>query len=239
MTATDDIPVFGWAIEEFTVANRTESLKPLMAQLLPLVKPGLRVLDLCCGAGAAAFMLEDAGCRVIAVDQSSALLEMGRAEARARGSAVEFIQADVLEYEGETAAFDLVICLGNALLDFPPPRFPRFRELAYAALKPGGRLVLEIYDGIRRLQYDSEPPELVAHEAPERISRRFVGYDPAEGGYRAEAVNHTRGESHIYHGYIYTAPLIRLALEARFESEQSIQLKEGWFLELFSRWNDC
>jgi len=117
------VPVFNWPIGELTLSERTKSLAPLWEHIAPLVQPGMRALDLCCGSGAAAFRLEDAGAAVTAIDSSPLLIGEARTEAARRNSAVEFIQADVLDYRFETVAWDLALVLGNPIIDFPPERF--------------------------------------------------------------------------------------------------------------------
>ncbi len=69
--------------------------------------PG-RALDLACGEGRNAVWLAERGWRVAGVDFSDVAIEKARRLAARRGVDVEWIVADVLEYEPEPAAFDLV-----------------------------------------------------------------------------------------------------------------------------------
>ncbi|MHC4143056.1 MAG: class I SAM-dependent methyltransferase [Planctomycetota bacterium] len=80
--------MFDWAIEELT---------PVIApHLAPLYRAGDSVVDLCCGTGPVAFMLEAQGAHVTGIDCAPGMIEQARQEAARRGSRVEFIQADVL-----------------------------------------------------------------------------------------------------------------------------------------------
>jgi SAM-dependent methyltransferase len=229
------VPVFNWEITELTVSERLKSIQPVWTLIAPLVAPGMRVLDLCCGSGAAAFLAEERGAAVAAVDSSPLLIEQGRAEAARRGSAVEFIQADVLGMRFEENAYDLALVLGNPFVDFEPGRFGAFRDNLAAALKPEGRAVLEFYDGVRSMQSWAEPAEQVREREPEEIASRFVGYDAAAGAFKLEAHNRTRDERSTYHGYVYTLPLLRQLLAPRFALEQPHELAEWKFLDVYTR----
>jgi hypothetical protein len=103
------------------------------------------------------------------------------------------------------------------------------------ALTPQGRLVLEYRDGLLRVAQMSEPREVVEQGADDQILRRFIKYDPALGAYLSEYRNLTTGEAHECTAYIYTGPLIRIALESRFRFERSVQLAAARFLDIYAR----
>ena len=71
------------------------------------VEPG-RALDVACGEGRNAVWLAEHGWRVTGVDFSDVALAKGAELAARRGVEVEFVLADVCEYEPEPGAFDLV-----------------------------------------------------------------------------------------------------------------------------------
>ena len=77
----------------------------LAGELEPL-PPGY-ALDLGCGAGRTALWLADRGWRVTAVDFSGAALSI----ARQQGRDVDWVLADVREYEPEPEAYDLALVL--------------------------------------------------------------------------------------------------------------------------------
>src|SRR4051812_39456018 len=61
-----------------------------------------RVLDLACGTGEAALVFAAAGCAVVGIDQSAAMLEIAQGKAHGAGSDVLFVQADIRELERRT-----------------------------------------------------------------------------------------------------------------------------------------
>ena len=77
---------------------------PILAAELADLTPG-RALDLACGAGRNAVWLAERGWRVTAVDFSDTALEL----ARKHGTGIDWILADLREYEPEPGAFDLVL----------------------------------------------------------------------------------------------------------------------------------
>jgi SAM-dependent methyltransferase len=72
--------------------------------------PG-RALDIACGEGRNAIWLAERGWRVTAVDFSDVALRKAAELAASRGVEVDWVQADVLEYEPQPEAFDLVAVL--------------------------------------------------------------------------------------------------------------------------------
>ena len=61
------------------------------------LKPGDRVLDLCCGTGRHAVPLARAGLEVTGLDMSEEYLELARSAAREAGVKVRFVQGDMRE----------------------------------------------------------------------------------------------------------------------------------------------
>ena len=74
------------------------------------LEPG-RALDVACGEGRNAVWLAERGWEVTAVDFSDVALGKGARLAESRGVEVGWVVADVLEYEPDPAAFDLVAVL--------------------------------------------------------------------------------------------------------------------------------
>lgn len=108
----------------------------LGAGVIELLAPraGERILDLGCGEGALAEVLQNAGCKVIGVDASPELV----AAARARG-----VQAFVAD--GEALAFDREFdaVFSNAALHWMRDADAVLQGV-YRALVPGGRFVAEM-----------------------------------------------------------------------------------------------
>ncbi|WP_017624570.1 class I SAM-dependent methyltransferase [Nocardiopsis chromatogenes] len=108
-------------------------------------RPGERVLDACCGAGASALPAASAvapGGSVDAVDLSDALLEQGRARAaRAGADNVRFVRADAAAWP-EPGAYDLVqVVHGVAFF----PDMDAGTSALVRALRPGGRLAVTVW----------------------------------------------------------------------------------------------
>ena len=108
------------------------------------LKPGDRVLDLCCGPGRHAVPLARAGLRVTGLDMSEEYLELARAAAREAGVDVRFVQGDMrdIPFRGE---FDAVVNMFTAFGYFDDDADDqRVMSRASAALKPGGKLLLDL-----------------------------------------------------------------------------------------------
>ena len=58
------------------------------------ITPGMRVLDVACGTGNAAWPAARAGAHVTGLDLAAKLLEVGRARARAEGLEIEWREGD-------------------------------------------------------------------------------------------------------------------------------------------------
>jgi len=107
--------------------------------------PG-RALDLGCGEGRNALWLAERGWHVTGVDFSDVGMAKARRLAAARGVAgdrLDLVLADLVDYDPEPDAFDLVL-----LLFVHPPPVSRRRLLASAArsLRPGGVVLVVGYD---------------------------------------------------------------------------------------------
>lgn len=128
-----------WAVH----AERIDAmLAPLTEAALSFsaFKPGERVLDIGCGAGATSLEIArrvgPAGA-VLGVDLSPQLLGVARSRASQAGLAVEFLEADAGAAE-LGARFDAAFSrFGVMFFDDPVHGFTRMR----AALRPGGRIV--------------------------------------------------------------------------------------------------
>jgi trans-aconitate methyltransferase len=111
-----------------------EMARGLVEMLAP--KPGERILDLGCGTGALAQQIADAGATVVGVDASAAMI----VQAQKNYPDLDFRVADAVSMQF-AESFDAVF--SNAALHWVrPPELAAAR--VFAALKPGGRLVLEM-----------------------------------------------------------------------------------------------
>ncbi len=102
------------------------------------MSPG-RALDLACGAGRNAVWLAEQGWTVTGADFSDVALANAAGLAAERGVEVEWVEADAVEWEPPTRAFDLV-----AVLYLQLPADERGAALAHAAgaVGPGGTLLV-------------------------------------------------------------------------------------------------
>jgi SAM-dependent methyltransferase len=113
----------------------------LVAEVAELT-PG-RALDLACGEGQNAIWLASLGWTVLGVDYSEVAISKGRTRAERDGVHVELVCADLVTYEPEVSAFDLVLVL---YLHIPAhERDPVFKRAA-AAVAPGGTFVFVGHD---------------------------------------------------------------------------------------------
>ena len=143
------------------------------------LKLGDRVLDLCCGIGRHAVPLARAGLEVTGLDMSEDYLDMASSAARGAGVEVRLVQGDMREipFRGE---FDAVVNMFTAFGYFDSEvDDQRVIDGAAAALRPGGRLLLDL------LNRDWVAANYVRSESRERdngtIYREQRNFDPVAG----------------------------------------------------------
>lgn len=105
-----------------------------------VAKPGIAVLDLCCGHGNVAAGLCEAGACVTGLDFSPAMLEM----ARAAVPKAQFFEGDAMALDFGDQTFDAVT-IGFGIPHVPDP--PRVMAEARRVLRPGGRLAFSVWCG--------------------------------------------------------------------------------------------
>ena len=108
---------------------------------------GGRALDVACGFGGNAMYLTARGCRVDAVDVSGVALAEAKSEARRRGLAINFVQADLDRWWVPPDRYDLILVFFYLNRDL-------FPQLA-AGLRPGGLL----FQAHRNTELLSERPD--------------------------------------------------------------------------------
>jgi len=102
------------------------------------LRPGMHALDVPCGNGRHAIELARRGIRVTGVDLSTGFL----AEARARAPEIEWVHRDMRSLLW-SARFDAAYCWGNSFGYFEHEECQRFLDSVAAALRPGGRFLLD------------------------------------------------------------------------------------------------
>jgi SAM-dependent methyltransferase len=136
---------------------------------------GSRLLDLGCGTGREAFGAARTGHAVVAVDLVYAMLANGRSAAEPMGLPIEWLRAEARRLPFASHSFDgaLLVC---QLLEHFHGRARRVGILREAArvVRPGGRLVLSVHNGLWR-------PGL-RHWLLRYLRRRKSDELPTEGG---------------------------------------------------------
>lgn len=115
------------------------------------LRPGSRVLDLTCGPGLYAVELASRGCVVTGVDFGPASIAYARelAAAAEASDRVVFVESDVRDFRPEPAAYDATLFLYGQLAVFPRQDAAALLASAVAALRPGGRLCVELLNADR------------------------------------------------------------------------------------------
>jgi SAM-dependent methyltransferase len=131
------------------------------------LEPG-RALDVACGEGRNAIWLAERGWRVTAVDFADAALAKARRLAANRGVQVEWVLADLLAYEPERGAFDLVAVL---YLQLPHEELARAIRSAVAAVAPGGTLIVLGHDTTNLTEGHGGPKDASVLFTPEDVAR--------------------------------------------------------------------
>ena len=104
--------------------------------------PG-RAIDLACGEGRNAIWLAERGWQVTAVDFSAAGLARAARLAAERKVSVDWVQADLLDYQPAPGRFDLVLI---AYIHLPAACLARVFRAAAAAVAPDGTLLVIGHD---------------------------------------------------------------------------------------------
>lgn len=125
--------------------------------------PGSAILDLACGHGRHAIPLAERGYRVTGQDLSEVFLNRARSDAAARGVTVQWVHSDMRQIPF-TSEFDAVINIFTAFgyLESEAEDQKVLNAVA-AALKPGGRFLIEIIHR-ERVMRDYRPHHIDRHD---------------------------------------------------------------------------
>jgi SAM-dependent methyltransferase len=107
------------------------------------LSPGAQVLDVGCGYGRHAMELAARGFHVVGLDISTPLLLRGGEEAHRRGLTINFVRGDMREIDFDSQ-FDGAYCLFSTFGYFDDEANKKTVANIARALKPGGRVLLEI-----------------------------------------------------------------------------------------------
>lgn len=158
-------------------AERSAAETALVVSLLELT-PGMRVLDVPCGEGRIAGRLAALGCDVVGVDNSELFLTLGRGQ----WPAVSFVAGDMraLSYDAE---FDAVVNWYTGFGYFDRATNDAVLAAFARALRPGGRLLIELHNPGRLARWieagDGQMAQVTERDGDLMVDR--VRYDPDEG----------------------------------------------------------
>lgn len=151
---------------------RAEPNRFLVAEVAGL-GPG-RALDLACGEGRNALWLAEKGWSVTAVDFSAVALAKGRRLAAERHVEVDFVEADVLEWEPPPPTFDLVVVM---YLQLPQGSRRRVLGAALRALAPAGTVLVVGHDSTNLTEGYGGPQDPSVLFSPEDIVADLAGLE--------------------------------------------------------------
>jgi len=161
-----------------------KSWKSLAEALLRLLPP-LVIADLGAGEGAFALLLSQRATRVIAVDNSANMIEVGREQALRHGiENVEFRIGDMEELPIEDAQVDLAFFSQSLHHALHPERAV---QQAFRILRPGGRIVI-----LDLLQHRFE-------EARDLYADEWLGFSEAELEAKLEKAGFTEVQTSVVH----------------------------------------
>lgn len=103
------------------------------------IAPGMRVLDVACGAGQIAIPAARAGAEVSGMDVAANLIEQARQRAGQEHLQARFDEGDAEQLPYDTAGFDLVVSLIGAMF---APRPESVAAELVRVCRPGGRIVM-------------------------------------------------------------------------------------------------
>ena len=110
---------------------------------------GRAALELGCGTGRVLIPLADAGCDLVGIDTSAALLAIARRKAAQRNyaSRIRLAQADMTSFQLSQTAFDFVFVVSNTLMHLATQADQR-AALARARrhLRVGGLLLIDLFN---------------------------------------------------------------------------------------------
>jgi len=136
---------------------------------------GMNVLSVADGEGRNAVWLAEQGCQVTATEISPVALEKAAKLARGRNVVVDFIEADILNWDWPQGTFDAVV--GIFIQFATPAERPRQLTGMQQAVKPGGLLFLQGYTP-KQLEYRTGGPSAVENlYTAEMLREIFAGWE--------------------------------------------------------------
>lgn len=130
-----------WAAGDYDLMARTEGLYETGERLVARVgvRSGEDVLDVACGTGNAAVPAAERGARVVGLDLTPEMFEVGRARAAGAGVDVDWTEGDAENLPFEDRRFDVVLSTFGCMF---APRHEVVADEIARVLRPGGRIGL-------------------------------------------------------------------------------------------------
>jgi 2-polyprenyl-3-methyl-5-hydroxy-6-metoxy-1,4-benzoquinol methylase len=154
-----------------------------VAEELAALPPG-RAIDLGTGEGRNAIWLAERGFTVTAVDFSRVGLARAAGLAAGRGVSVDWVYADLLDYQPTPGGYDLVLI---AYIQLPADRLTALARTAATALAPGGTLLAVGHDRDNLTRGHAGPKDLSVLWTPQVVTAGLTGLTVQQ----AEQVNRT------------------------------------------------
>jgi SAM-dependent methyltransferase len=181
----------------------------LVAHLLDL-SPGMEVLDVPCAFGRIANSLARRGVQVTGLDANYDYLERARRDAARRGVDVEYVAGDMRNLPW-TSRFDRVLIWFLSFGYFDDAANLRVLAECRRALRPGGRLVLDLYnlsEYLRALPTKSRPSIGITSQVGDDLMVFSTRYDVTGGCITGERLvvrdGKVRRTSYIHRIYSFT-----------------------------------
>jgi SAM-dependent methyltransferase len=115
-----------------------------------------RLLELACGTGTHALLLESLGYDLVALDYSQDMLQVARRKGAARSARVDFRFLDMRELHLDERPFDAAVCLFDAIGYVGSNEgLQQVLRGVHAAVRPGGLFVFEFWHAAAMLRHYS------------------------------------------------------------------------------------
>ena len=144
---------------------------PTVTAVAGSLTPG-RALELGCGQGRNAIWLAEQGWRVAGVDFSDVALATARE--LAGDLAVEWVEADLREYEPDARAYDLVL---YPFVQLPAAERQEVLRRAAAAVAPGGTFLAVVHDSANLTEGWGGPSNPAVLATPDELVRDLPGLE--------------------------------------------------------------
>jgi SAM-dependent methyltransferase len=143
------------------------------------------ILELACGTGTHALLLEKCGYRITALDNSPGMLECAQKKAHSAGSDIHLYLQDMKNFEIPGTSFDVVLCLFDSLGYVQTnTALTQVLDRVYSHLKPKGLFIFEFWHAAAMLK-SFDPVRVRRWVLPDmeiiRISETYLDYSMQTG----------------------------------------------------------